>query len=144
MKNRVIPSEARNLALFLGPSEIPRFARNDRHFQSSRSCPSADGDPQTMKMREAPWSAAAKLPPWNPNQKAVAGATALQGAFIQPLRGWSTLCGDFFRRFHLRLMILVPVGTRQTSLIQRLWGRGVGDWTECAAVPSIAKQGGRS
>ena len=32
-------------------------------------------------MREAPWSAAAKLPPWNPNQKAVAGATALQGAF---------------------------------------------------------------
>jgi hypothetical protein len=34
-----------------------------------------------MKMREAPWSAAAKLPPWNPNQKAVAGATALQGAF---------------------------------------------------------------
>jgi hypothetical protein len=35
MKNRVIPSEARNLALFLGPSEIPRFARNDRHFQSS-------------------------------------------------------------------------------------------------------------
>jgi hypothetical protein len=34
-----------------------------------------------MKMREAPWSAAAELPPWNPNQKAVAGATALQGAF---------------------------------------------------------------
>jgi hypothetical protein len=33
-----------------------------------------------MKMREAPWSAAAELPPWNPNQKAVAGATALQGA----------------------------------------------------------------
>jgi hypothetical protein len=34
-----------------------------------------------MKMREAPWSAAAKLPPWNPNQEAVAGATVLQGAF---------------------------------------------------------------
>jgi hypothetical protein len=34
-----------------------------------------------MKMREAPWSAAAELPPWNTNQKAVAGATALQGAF---------------------------------------------------------------
>jgi len=34
-----------------------------------------------MKMREAPWSAAAELPPWNPNQKAVAGATALHGAF---------------------------------------------------------------
>jgi hypothetical protein len=34
-----------------------------------------------MKMRAAPWSAAAELPPWNPNQKAVAGATALQGAF---------------------------------------------------------------
>jgi hypothetical protein len=34
-----------------------------------------------MKMREAPWSAAAELPPWNPNQKAAAGATALQGAF---------------------------------------------------------------
>ena len=33
-----------------------------------------------MKMREAPWSAAARLPPWNPRQKAVAGATALQGA----------------------------------------------------------------
>jgi len=33
-----------------------------------------------MRMREAPPSAAAKLPPWNPNQKAVAGATALQGA----------------------------------------------------------------
>ena len=39
MKNRVIPTlsaaKGRNLALFLGPSEIPRFARNDRHFQSS-------------------------------------------------------------------------------------------------------------
>jgi hypothetical protein len=32
-------------------------------------------------MREAPWSAAAKLPPWDANLKAVAGATALQGAF---------------------------------------------------------------
>jgi predicted metalloprotease with PDZ domain len=29
----------------------------------------------------APWSAAAKLPPWNSREKAVAGATALQGAF---------------------------------------------------------------
>jgi len=35
----------------------------------------------TMKMREARWRAAAKLPAWNPNQKAVAGAAALQGAF---------------------------------------------------------------
>jgi hypothetical protein len=34
-----------------------------------------------MKMREAPGSAAAELPPWNSNQKAVADATALQGAF---------------------------------------------------------------
>jgi hypothetical protein len=34
-----------------------------------------------MKMREAPWSAAAELPPWIPNDKAVADATALQGAF---------------------------------------------------------------
>jgi len=28
-------------------------------FQSSHSCPSADGHPETMKLREAPWSAAA-------------------------------------------------------------------------------------
>jgi hypothetical protein len=34
-----------------------------------------------MKMREAPWSPAAKLPPWIQNDKAVADATALQGAF---------------------------------------------------------------
>jgi hypothetical protein len=33
-----------------------------------------------MKMREAPWNAAAALPPWIPNDKAVADATALQGA----------------------------------------------------------------
>ena len=37
-------------------------------YQRSRSCPSADGRPQTMKMREAPWSAAAPLPPWNPSR----------------------------------------------------------------------------
>jgi hypothetical protein len=55
-----------------------------------------------MKMREAPWSAAAKLPPWNPNQKTVAGATALQGAFgattsaagIRPLH---SILADFTR-----------------------------------------------
>jgi hypothetical protein len=29
---------------------------------------------------EASWSAAAKLPPWNPGKTAVAGATALRGA----------------------------------------------------------------
>jgi hypothetical protein len=34
-----------------------------------------------MKMREAPWTAAVNLPPWNPLAKAVATATALQGAF---------------------------------------------------------------
>ena len=31
-----------------------------RRFHSRRSCPSADGHPETMKMREAPWSAAAR------------------------------------------------------------------------------------
>jgi hypothetical protein len=61
-----------------GGAEAPPFPR---HFHGSRSCPSADGHPEIMKMREAPWSAAAELPPCNPNQKAVAGATALQGAF---------------------------------------------------------------
>ena len=43
MKNRVIPTlsaaKGRNLALFLGPSEIPPLrcaqGRNDGHFQSS-------------------------------------------------------------------------------------------------------------
>jgi hypothetical protein len=30
-----------------------------RHFRGSRSCPSADRHPESMKMREAPWSAAA-------------------------------------------------------------------------------------
>ena len=38
------------------------------HFHGSRSRPSADGHPETMKMREAPWSAAAKLPPWNSSE----------------------------------------------------------------------------
>jgi hypothetical protein len=38
-------------------------------LESSRSCSSADRHPETMKMREAPWGAAAKLPPWNPNQR---------------------------------------------------------------------------
>jgi hypothetical protein len=35
--NRVIPSEARNLALFRDPSEIPRFARNDRTFSKQKA-----------------------------------------------------------------------------------------------------------
>jgi len=30
----VIPSEARNLALLRVQSEIPRFARNDKHFMT--------------------------------------------------------------------------------------------------------------
>ena len=34
-------------------------------------------------MRAAPWSAAAKLPPWNPDTTAVAGATALQGEILR-------------------------------------------------------------
>ena len=51
-----------------------------RSFLSSRSCPPAEGRQESMKMREAPWSAAAMQSPWNPRQKAVAGATALQGA----------------------------------------------------------------
>jgi hypothetical protein len=33
-----------------GQGEIPRFARNDRQFQSSHSCPSAGGHPGTMKI----------------------------------------------------------------------------------------------
>ena len=36
-----------------------RGAKTVRLAQTSRSCPSADGHPETMKMREAPWSAAA-------------------------------------------------------------------------------------
>jgi hypothetical protein len=35
-------------------------------------------------MREAPWIAAAKLPPWNANGKAAVEATAPQGAFGFP------------------------------------------------------------
>ena len=42
-------------------------------------CLSCDGQPETVKMREAPWSATAKLPPWISRQKELAGATALQG-----------------------------------------------------------------
>ena len=40
---------------------------------------------------------------------------------IQPLRGWRDLTAGTFRRFHLRLMILGPFGTRQKRLVQRLW-----------------------
>ena len=37
-----------------------RAGRPRHDFQSSRSCSSADERPETMKMREAPWSAAAR------------------------------------------------------------------------------------
>ena len=50
-------------------SEIPRCARNDSQFQRSPSCPSANRHPETMKMREAPWSAAAELRPSKPNER---------------------------------------------------------------------------
>ncbi len=40
---------------------------------------------------------------------------------IQPLRGWRDLIAGTFRRFHLRLMILGPFGTRRKRVVQRLW-----------------------
>ena len=61
-------------------SEIPRFARNDSAFQSSRSCPSADGHPESMKMREAPWSAVAPATAFSRASNGGSFAAALQGA----------------------------------------------------------------
>jgi hypothetical protein len=40
---------------------------------------------------------------------------------IQPLRGWPNLVAAAFRRFHLRLMILGPFGTRRKRLVQLQW-----------------------
>jgi hypothetical protein len=46
-----------------------------------------------MEMRKAPWSAAAKLPPSNRGETAVAGATALQGAFGTTIFTMTTMRG---------------------------------------------------
>jgi hypothetical protein len=52
----------RFLNIFTASPHRP-YDRSGGDFQSSRACPAADGHPETMKMREAPWSAAARLPP---------------------------------------------------------------------------------
>jgi len=94
-----VPSAPLRETLLLLQKLIHSFAA----FPQRRPC--ACGAPLTMKMRAAPWSAAAKLPPFHgldlssrnagdfwhcwiqlrllpqPHSKAVAAATALQGAF---------------------------------------------------------------
>ena len=78
---RVIP---RSPPLLLADDEE---SRSDC-FKGSRSCPSAGGHPETVEMREAPWSAVRQLTDCRrriPCAKAVAVRrltdTALQGAF---------------------------------------------------------------
>jgi hypothetical protein len=60
----------------------PPPAEEGNRSRGSRPCPSADGHPEAMKMREAPWSAAARrrlCPSLSlPRRRQ---AAALQGAF---------------------------------------------------------------